>query len=254
MKRFAYLAVTGLLAAGAVAGSAASASAGSISSSCSTSGDTTGPDCGVTLAVGGPVTVTLTITSRPGGTVFVAWVTGCSSDNAVKQKQWTIKTTTPVKNTISVNFPQNKGCYVQAAGALSPAGSMRVSLSSRPGPFPGIKGYANLCADDTGNSITAGNKIVTWACHGGAAQQWTFSRSELVHRGMCMSDMAAKVVLNKCNGASNELWTHNSRGEYVLKAHAGTLCLDDPAYARQNGTQLVVYTCHATANQRWTLP
>lgn len=64
----------------------------------------------------------------------------------------------------------------------------------------------------------------------------------------------SRVVLYTCTGAANELWTHNSRGEYVLKAHHGTLCLDDPAYSKKNGTPLVVFTCHNTANQHWTLP
>ncbi len=64
----------------------------------------------------------------------------------------------------------------------------------------------------------------------------------------------SKVILWTCDRASNELWTHNSRGEYVLQAHGGTLCLDDPAYSTKNGTQLMVYTCNNGANQHWTLP
>jgi hypothetical protein len=51
-----------------------------------------------------------------------------------------------------------------------------------------------------------------------------------------------------------ELWTHNSRGEYVLKGNGGRLCLDDPGYSTRNGTQLVVYTCNNGANQHWSLP
>jgi Ricin-type beta-trefoil lectin domain-like len=47
---------------------------------------------------------------------------------------------------------------------------------------------------------------------------------------------------------------HNSDGEHVLKAHGGTLCLDDPAYSARNGTQLIVYTCKNGANQHWSLP
>jgi hypothetical protein len=40
----------------------------------------------------------------------------------------------------------------------------------------------------------------------------------------------------------------------VLKSHNGKLCLDDPANSKANGTQLIVYTCKNTANQRWSLP
>ena len=76
---------------------------------------------------------------------------------------------------------------------------------------------------------------------------------------MCLADLnsggsGAKVGLEPCAGAPNEIWTHNSKGEYVLKAHGGKLCLDDPGYSRRNGTQLDVYTCKNSANQHWSLP
>lgn len=57
-----------------------------------------------------------------------------------------------------------------------------------------------------------------------------------------------------CNGSANEIWVHKSNGEYVLKANGSSLCLDDPAYSTANGTQLIVYTCSGTRNQRWSLP
>jgi hypothetical protein len=60
------------------------------------------------------------------------------------------------------------------------------------------------------------------------------------------------VILWSCTGSSNEIWTHNTAGEYVLKATG--LCLDDPAYSVKNGTQLAVYSCKDSANQRWSLP
>ena len=37
----------------------------------------------------------------------------------------------------------------------------------------------------------------------------------------------------------------------MLKSHGGTLCLDDPRSSTKNGTQLIVYTCKDSANQRW---
>jgi hypothetical protein len=58
------------------------------------------------------------------------------------------------------------------------------------------------------------------------------------------------VVLYTCNRGANELWSHNSHGEYVLKAHGSTLCLDDPAYSTRNGTHLIVYTCKDQAASR----
>ena len=46
----------------------------------------------------------------------------------------------------------------------------------------------------------------------------------------------------------------HSRGQYVLRDHGNTLCLDDPGYSTRNGTQLIVYTCNNGSNQHWSLP
>lgn len=62
------------------------------------------------------------------------------------------------------------------------------------------------------------------------------------------------MILYTCTRASNGLWTHSSDGEYVLKAHSGKLCLDDPGYSTKSGTQLIIYTCKNSTNQHWTLP
>jgi len=127
-------------------------------------------------------------------------------------------------------------------------------------PVPAVKGYAGMCADDSGNSSASRTKILIWKCSSSdAAQSWKYSGDELVHDGKCMSDKASRgsgnpIILYTCNGAPDELWTHNSHGEYVLKAHGSTLCLDDPAYSTKNGTQLIVYTCKDSANQQWSLP
>jgi hypothetical protein len=62
------------------------------------------------------------------------------------------------------------------------------------------------------------------------------------------------VILYTCNGAANEIWSHLANGEYKLKARGGTVCLDDPASSTKNGTQLIVWTCKDSANQRWYQP
>ena len=62
----------------------------------------------------------------------------------------------------------------------------------------------------------------------------------------------SKVILYSCNGGANEIWTHKSNGEFVLKANGGKYCLDDPASSTHNGTQLIVWTCKNRANQHWT--
>jgi hypothetical protein len=74
---------------------------------------------------------------------------------------------------------------------------------------------------------------------------------------MCLNDQGnagngGHVILWRCDGAVNEIWTRTSSGEYALGASGP--CLDDPAYSTRNGTQLDVYACHNGANQHWTLP
>ena len=45
-------------------------------------------------------------------------------------------------------------------------------------------------------------------------------------------------ALRATGGAPDETWSHNSSGQYVLRAHNSKLCLDTPAFAA-NGTQLL---------------
>jgi hypothetical protein len=83
-----------------------------------------------------------------------------------------------------------------------------------------------------------------------------FSGGKLMHNGKCLNDQrsggnGSKVILYTCNGGANELWTHKSNGEFVMKANGGKYCLDDPASSKHNGTQLIVWTCKNGTNQHW---
>ena len=125
-----------------------------------------------------------------------------------------------------------------------------------------IKGFANLCASDTGNKTAAGTKIETAACTSTAPEQWAFSHGELVHLGVLHDATSGgagnggKVVLGKCTGAASQVWTHNCEGRVrVLTAHGGTLCLTDPGSAKKAGTAARGRHLRTnTANQHWTLP
>ncbi|MGD0066118.1 MAG: RICIN domain-containing protein, partial [Streptosporangiaceae bacterium] len=141
--------------------------------------------------------------------------------------------------------------------AASPSPSP--SPTSSPVTGSPVKGYDGKCLDDNGNSSANDTKIQIWTCYGGKPQLWTYNSGELVHNGKCLNDDAwggirTKQILYTCNRALNELWTHLSNGEFVLNAKGYKLCLDDPAYSTKNGTQLIVYTCKDSSNQRWTLP
>ena len=102
--------------------------------------------------------------------------------------------------------------------------------------------------------------VVIWSCSGSdQAENWQFSNGEFIHNGKCLNDQGnggsrSKVILWTCNGASNEKWSELANGELKLQSHGGTLGLDDPASSTKNGTQLIVYTWHDSANQKWSLP
>jgi hypothetical protein len=171
---------------------------------------------------------------------------------------------TPLTVAVGHAYHQPDSCVISVTAGLNEnATSIKlvVSASSTPPPpkVTAIKGYKGKCVDDSGNSSANGAKIQIWSCTNGAAQNWSFSGGLLKHNGKCVNDngnggSGTKVILFTCSTAQNNLWTHKSNGEYVLKSHGGTLCLTDPGNSTTNGTQLTVATCKNTANQHWTLP
>ncbi len=123
-----------------------------------------------------------------------------------------------------------------------------------------VVGFDGKCMDDKGNSSANRAAIVIWSCSGSdQAENWKFSNGEFIHNNKCLNDQGnagsgGHVILYSCNGGSNEKWSELANGELKLKAHGGTLCVDDPRSSTKNGTQLIVYTCHDSANQQWKLP
>jgi hypothetical protein len=116
-----------------------------------------------------------------------------------------------------VNYAPNTNTPDPTASA-APAGSVRL-----------YRGLGGKCVDDKSNSSA---------------------------NGLCLNDQrsggnGSKVILYTCNGGANEIWTHKTNGEFVLKANGGKYCLDDPASSKHNGTQLIVWACHNTPNQHW---
>jgi hypothetical protein len=147
--------------------------------------------------------------------------------------------------------------------AWTPAASSSSSSSSSAPPttthVSTISGYGGKCLDARGNSSANRTQVIIWSCNSSdSAQGWTFSGSELKHNGHCANiqgngGSGSKLILWSCNGASNEKWFHSSSdGEFVSAGTAhGLLCVDDPAYSKTNGTQLIVYKCHNSGNQHW---
>ena len=142
-----------------------------------------------------------------------------------------------------------------------PPASPSPSPSPSSSPAGVVRGYDGKCLNDAGNSGADRAKIQIWAQQQGIGRpaQWTYKKYELVHKTMCVNAKGtakngAPVILWSCTGTANEIWTHKSNGEFVLKAGGGKLCLTDPGDAKQNGIQLTVRTCANATDQHWTLP
>jgi hypothetical protein len=259
VRRLAGLAVAALLTLGGVAAGAGTASAATLGS-CSAAGVLA--TCAVTAGPSNPVTMTAAVTSSPDQKADVSWKVTCTQFTAQQSVSGDFAATTPFTHAVPHPYTRPDSCTVLVIASLdNGSGSIHLSVTwSSTLPVHLIRGYGGRCAGDNGNSSASGARIQTWACNSGdAAQSFGLTGGELTHNGKCLNDQAyggsgSKVILYTCNKAPNELWTHNSRNEYVLKAGGGSLCLDDPAYSTRNGTQLIVYRCNNGANQHWTLP
>ena len=131
-----------------------------------------------------------------------------------------------------------------------------------PPPPPGhtgqVVGYQGLCLDDRSASTANFNPVQVYTCNGTTAQSWTVtSGNTLQTLGKCLDVNAAGtangtlVDLYDCNGTAAQVWVAQSNGT-LLNPNSGK-CLDDTGFGG-SGTQVQLWTCAASANQKWTLP
>ncbi len=266
----AYAVMTGLLAAGALAATMPAADA-YVAGFCNDSG--TAPSCTITKTITAPTSVTVGVTATTKVAATVASTISCTLDSTTASLTASTMSQTPAHDPLALPATAGGQCTVSAIVALATttsANTLSVALTyttaATPSPSPSptnpatgrvVIGYGNKCVDDNGNSSANRAKVQIWTCDtSDKAQLWTYSSGELIHNGKCLNDQAwggsrSKQILYTCDHALNELWTHLANGEFVLNANGGKLCLDDPAYSTKNGTQLIVYTCKDSTNQRW---
>jgi hypothetical protein len=270
-------AVSGLLAAGAVSMSLQVAHADTFAAACE-GNSANGYICNLDTTIDSPGSISVSVDSGAvNEEVNVGWTVTCAdSSGSQPETGATDYATTPLTVplaplpptaadgtcTVNAGISVPKGTPsgpIDYSGTLSytPAGT---SSSGGSAPVHPVKGFGGKCVDDKGNSSSNGAAVVIWSCSGSdQAENWKYSSNELIHNGKCLNDKAnggsgSKVILYSCNGGSNEKWTELANGELKLKAHGGTLCLDDPRSSTKNGTQLIVYACKDSANQKWSLP
>jgi chitinase len=121
-----------------------------------------------------------------------------------------------------------------------------------------ISGYQGLCLDDRSASTADANPIQVYTCNGTAAQTWTVeSNSTLQVLGKCLDVAGAGtangtlVQLYTCNGTGAQTWQPQSNGE-LLNPNSGK-CLDDTGFGG-SGTQVQIWACADSSNQKWTIP
>jgi hypothetical protein len=123
-----------------------------------------------------------------------------------------------------------------------------------------VQGFDGMCLDDKGNSSAERSAVIFWSCNDtDQAQGWTFSGSELKIHGLCVNakgngKSGSRLILWKCTGSGNEIFTHRSNGEFAEKANGWALCINDPGFSTKNGTQLFMYKCQNGANEHFTKP
>ncbi|MFE1953681.1 ricin-type beta-trefoil lectin domain protein [Streptomyces sp. NPDC059524] len=121
-----------------------------------------------------------------------------------------------------------------------------------------IKGLAGKCVDVQGASAANGTPVQLYDCNGTAAQQWSFSGSQLRALGKCLdvtgasTASGAKLQLWDCTGGGNQQWTYNAATHDLVNL-AASKCMDVTDNNSANGTQLQIWECSGNANQKWTM-
>ena len=165
------------------------------------------------------------------------------------------------------------GAY-HAENALFPLAPL--TTASPEGPIPsgmfneedGTNTGTPMCADDPGNSSTAGTQVDLATCLNIAQQVWTVpaqgTTGQIMVNGLCLDTASGgttsgtKVVLNTCGTASTQQWSQG-QGNTVINQGASTaqgtsMCLDDPLSSTTSGTVLDISACSGGTNQVWPLP
>jgi hypothetical protein len=162
------------------------------------------------------------------------------------------------------------------------AGVFAAAPSAGANLIPGLTGQigagvgVHLCVTSTGDALDS--PVVIDTCNGDSpAQTWTIEDNGTIqNNGMCLDinqDSRANkalVQLWTCTGRANQVWEPflgkgvtmqpgimtdlPPQPELMLVNPQSGKCLDDPQYSKNDGTQLIIFTCHDGANQTWTLP
>ncbi|BBH17442.1 hypothetical protein Back2_17290 [Nocardioides baekrokdamisoli] len=121
---------------------------------------------------------------------------------------------------------------------------------------------SSRCIDVPGNSSSSGSVLELYDCNGGGNQNFTYDlTARQLHgtgsqTGLCFglqnnsTAWATRVIMQNCD-ANNSLqrWTLNASQQIINDATGA--CFDANGGGQSNGTQLLIWGCGGTDNQKW---
>ena len=118
-----------------------------------------------------------------------------------------------------------------------------------------VSAASGRCLDVPDGTTANGTQPVIWDCNGGANQRWTTTGQSIQALGKCLdaplnATAGAKTQIWDCNGGANQQWTVN--GDGTIRGTQSGLCLDVDHNLTANGTAVLLWTCTAAVNQRWS--
>lgn len=231
------------------------------------------PICYLSEPVRMPLSASVSVAADSAVNATVSWTVSCQRNGNSASTTGSASATTPFQAKMSLPRGNAADCSftatVTAHGSASITAGFTYSLGQRVmidipqgTSASGQPIYALRCLTDPGNSPKLRAPAVIRGCEVLYSQAWTLSKGELVHGRFCLTDKGnggpgSKVILYTCTHAADQVWNYRPmgpnapEGQFVLKAHGGRLCLNDPKTSIANGTALIVSTCNGGNSQRW---
>jgi len=121
-----------------------------------------------------------------------------------------------------------------------------------------IADSAGMCVDDPGNSPAPRTRIEPTIATAAPPSSGPSPAAPWCNNGLCLNDkgsggVGSPVVLYPCTGLPNELWTHNTSGEYVCRPRRHPVP-NRPPQLHHERHQPRSNHLHNHPRQLWTLP
>jgi hypothetical protein len=151
-----------------------------------------------------------------------------------------------------------------------PAGSAQILTFSSSGSEGTtlVGAPSGKCLSVTGGSTTVGAAADIYTCNGSASENWTLhsngtsgtggtsgtivggASGDCLQGASSASGLKAGVVIEPCNGASDQVWTVTPSG--TLVGGASGLCLSVTGSGTSDGSTADTYTCNGSASENWS--